>query len=369
MLSPLRVLVVDDSLLYRKVVRDALMSIPDVEVVGSAVNGEMAISKIGELRPDLVTLDFEMPGINGLGVLKWLREQRSPTRAVMLSAFTEDGAEATVQALQQGAFDFVLKPSGADPNANRDTLARELAERARTVRFLLERTSHVRPSLRPTLNVTAASAPRVDDPVRVPVTRRTHEPVPAVGIGISTGGPDALRVMLPSLPGDLGVPVFLVQHMPPVFTRSLANSLNRTCRLTVLEAEEGMVAQPNHVYIAPGGKQMKVVVGARGTLIRLTDDPPQHSCRPSVDYLFDSMTEVYGARSLYVIMTGMGYDGAESCRRHYHAGGPVLAQDEATCVVFGMPRKPVTEGFVDVVSPLGEVAPNIERFVRQGGAR
>jgi two-component system, chemotaxis family, protein-glutamate methylesterase/glutaminase len=187
--------------------------------------------------------------------------------------------------------------------------------------------------------------------------------VDVVAIGVSTGGPDALRAMLPRLPADLAAPVVIVQHMPPVFTKSLADSLNKLCTLQVAEAADGQLVHPGEVVVAPGGRQMKVHRNETGqAVIELTDDPPVQSCRPSVDYLFHSLAESFGPHTLSIIMTGMGYDGADGCRRLHALGGPVIAQNEASCVVFGMPRKPVEEGVADVVSPLSSLANDIVRY-------
>lgn len=349
----LRVLVVDDSLLYRKIVRDALAALPNVEVVGSASNGRMAIEKIEQLSPDLVTLDFEMPELDGPGVLRWLRQSKRPTRAVMLSAFTSEGADATVLALQEGAFDFVVKPSGGSPHDNQLLLQTALAARVQAVQDWRAARQPRRAAVPPP-SVGLPPATRV-----LPGTQR----IGVVAIGVSTGGPDALRAMLPRLPADLAAPVVIVQHMPPVFTKSLADSLNKLCPLHVAEAVDGQLVAPGEVVIAPGGRQMKVRRTESGQVqIELTNDPPVQSCRPSVDYLFFSLADSFGSQTLSVIMTGMGYDGAEGCRRLHALGGPVIAQNEATCVVFGMPRKPVEEGVADIVAPLSSIADDIVRY-------
>jgi two-component system, chemotaxis family, protein-glutamate methylesterase/glutaminase len=350
----LRVLVVDDSLLYRKIIRDALAALPNVEVVGSATNGRMAIEKIEQLAPDMMTLDFEMPELDGPGVLRWLRQSKRPTRAVMLSALTSQGADATVLALHEGAFDFVVKPSGGTPQGNQLLLQTALAARVHAVQELLAAQRPRRPAVPVQHTPAAPPARRI-----LPGMQR----VDVVAIGVSTGGPDALRAMLPRLPADLAAPVVIVQHMPPVFTKSLADSLNKLCTLQVAEAADGQLVHPGEVVVAPGGRQMKVHRNETGqAVIELTDDPPVQSCRPSVDYLFHSLAESFGPHTLSIIMTGMGYDGADGCRRLHALGGPVIAQNEASCVVFGMPRKPVEEGVADVVSPLSSLANDIVRY-------
>jgi two-component system chemotaxis response regulator CheB len=361
-----RVLVVDDSLIYRKVVRDALATLPQVEVVGSAANGRLAIEKIEQYSPDMITLDFEMPELDGLGVLKWLRQSKRPTKAVMLSALTMEGGEATLQALHEGAFDFVVKPSGKSAQQNQRDLEAALLQRVDAMQMMLAglrarapigRSSVVAPPV--------ATTSKVSIPENRPVAG-THR-VGIVAIGVSTGGPDALRTMLPMLPADFPVPIVVVQHMPPVFTKSLAESLDKICHLRVTEGIDGQAVKPGQIVIAPGGKQMRVLKTAAGhAQIKLTDDAPVQSCRPSVDYLLYSMAESFGNQTLSVIMTGMGYDGADGCRRLHGLGAPVIAQNEATCVVYGMPRKPIEEGLADVVSPLNSLAAEIRRFAGRG---
>jgi two-component system, chemotaxis family, protein-glutamate methylesterase/glutaminase len=352
-----RVLVVDDSLIYRKVVRDALATFPQVEVVGWAGNGRAAIEKIEQLSPDMITLDFEMPELDGLGVLKWLKQSKRTTKAVMLSALTIEGGEATLQALQEGAFDFVVKPSGSNAKQNQHDLESALLQRVDAIQMLLAGVRSRGAVPRP---ITTAALQR-------PVATNRPEPgkhrVGVVAIGVSTGGPDALRAMLPKLPANFPVPIIIVQHMPPVFTKSLAESLDKLCALHVTEAVDGQVVKPGQAVIAPGGKQMRLYKSAIGyAQVKLTDDAPVQSCRPSVDYTLSSLAESFGNQTLAVIMTGMGYDGADGCRRLHALGAPVIAQNEATCVVYGMPRKPIEEGIADVVAPLNSIAAEISRF-------
>ncbi len=358
-----RVLVVDDSTIYRKVVRDALASMPQVEVVGWAGNGRAAIEKIEQLSPDMITLDFEMPELDGLGVLRWLRQSKRPTKAVMLSALTMEGGEATLQALQEGAFDFVVKPSGSSAQLNQQELQAALLHRVDAVQLLLtgkRPRSIVARTATHAVPTTVVAAP---PPQAIARPEAGKHRIGIVAIGVSTGGPDALRTMMAKLPADLSVPVVIVQHMPPVFTKSLADSLDKICPLHVVEGVDGQVIKPGQAVIAPGGKQMKVFKSAAGhAQVKLTDDAPVQSCRPSVDYMLFSLAESFGNQTLSVIMTGMGYDGADGCRRLYHLGGPVIAQNEATCIVYGMPRKPIEEGYADVVAPLNSIAAEISRY-------
>ncbi len=367
--EPLRILVVDDTIVYRKIVTDVLSKIPNVRVVGSAANGKIALEKIAQLRVDLITLDLEMPELDGLGVLKKIHESAQNVGVLMLSAFTDDGAQATVQALKLGAFDFVLKPTGSDTRANAENLRHQLTSRiaafiqTRRVRKILHQPSPSdAPRLIPPLVPAAGVARRM-----ARLARQISEKPAVVVIGVSTGGPRALADVIPQLPANLGVPVLIVQHMPEKFTRSLAQSLDVKAHLRVTEGQDGEPVIPNHVFIAPGGKQMKVVRHAEQpsqVLIRITDDPPENSCKPSADYLFRSAVRTYGPKTLGVIMTGMGSDGAAGCDLIKRNNGQVLAQDEATCVVFGMPKKPIADGLADVISPLGQIAQNISRLVR-----
>jgi len=363
----LRVLIVDDTVTYRKIVSDVLAEIPYVEVVGSAANGKIALEKVAQLHPDLLLLDVEMPELDGVQVLRRLPSTASETGAIMLSAFTAQGAQTTMTCLGLGAFDFVLKPSGQSMDENFDRLRRELKPRLaayarkRELRAILA--GHGTP---PNHAEVLPTADTVDVrpsamPPRVPVVPEV------VAIGISTGGPKALTEMLPRLPEALPVPVLIVQHMPPVFTQSLAEDLDRRCALNVREAQDGMDVQAGQILIAPGGKQMKVCREGGCVAARITDDPPENSCRPSVDYLFRSVAAVYGGKTLAVIMTGMGNDGSAGCRLIKRLGGAIAAQDEGSCVVFGMPRQPVEEGLADVVAPLDRLAAEIVRMV--GGGR
>lgn len=368
----LRILVVDDTIVYRKAVSDILAEIPGVEVVGIAHNGKIAMSKIATLKPDLLTLDIEMPEMNGLEVLAELQRSHSGIGAIMLSTLTADGSDMTMKALELGAFDFILKPqSSANQQEGKAQIKAALQP-------MLEAFSHSQnaSSFLGTRGVFTRSKPlltkKADPLLRSPGTstptrtsaRRGKSEI--VTIGISTGGPNALSQMLPLLPGDLGVPVVIVQHMPPVFTKSLAASLNAKCALTVKEAQEAEPIQPNTVYIAPGGKQMKLVASADGKnrIIRITNDPPENSCRPSVDYLFRSVADYYVGRTTAVIMTGMGSDGTKALQILKQKGAFVIAQNEATCVVYGMPKAPIEQGLADVIAPLNKIADEITKSVR-----
>lgn len=363
----LRVLVVDDTIVYRKAVSDIIEEIPGVELVGVAHNGKIALAKIKTLKPDLITLDIEMPVMNGIEVLSELKQHHPDVGAIMLSTLTAEGSEMTLQALELGAFDFILKPQtsanlAAGKKEIRDLLQPMLEAFARSKSFAgLTRTR--KPPLSPRPALKKMSRPGKAQPVTSGVKHRKSE---IITIGISTGGPNALNKMLPLLPNNINVPVLIVQHMPPVFTKSLAASLDKKCALKVKEATDKEPILPNTVYIAPGGKQMKLVAAADGQLrlIKITNDPPENSCKPSVDYLFRSIADYYVGRTTAVIMTGMGSDGTLGLEVLKSKGAFVIAQDEASCVVYGMPKAPTELGYADVVAPLGKIAEEIVKTLK-----
>ena len=350
MQNPIRVLVVDDTAFYRKIVCDALADLPNVEVVGTAPDGKIALSKIAYLRPDLITLDIEMPKVNGIEVLQEIGAQNLPVGTIVLSTFTQKDSDLTMKALDLGAFDFIPKRQWGSLSENREYLQKTLGPMveafARRVEInqLLHGTAGAVQTLRrktPTAGVASAK----------PHIGMSNGKAEVIAIGISTGGPKALGVILPEIPADIGVPILIVQHMPAPFTQSLAHNLNPKCAISVREAIDGEPLTPNTALIAPGGKQMKVSGGATGgvSIVRVTDDPPENNCKPSVDYLFRSVAHLYGAQATGVIMTGMGSDGTEGLKQMKQQGAMIIAQDQATCVVYGMPKKPIELGLVDTV--------------------
>jgi len=356
---PLRLLVIDDSALYRQLVRNILREIPGVEVVGIAKSGQEALTLIDELDPDLLTLDVQMPVVNGIEVLRVLKSKRSRARAIMLSSLTANGAQITTDALLEGAFDFIHKPSGADATANRQTLLSELTEKITAFRLtpVLRRGHGVASTL--TLPRTPhATVHRVSGSADATTSR-----CDAVVIGTSTGGPVALSEVLPALPGDFPVPILIVQHMPPQYTQSLANRLNERSEIEVVEGAEGMAVAAGFAYIAPGGRHMRVERRGGRIVISITSDPPENSCRPAADYLFRSAAEVYGAKLMAVIMTGMGRDGTEGCRVIKQRGGHVITQDADGCAVFGMPKAVADALLSDEALPLGRIAEGLTRRV------
>jgi two-component system chemotaxis response regulator CheB len=366
----LRVMVVDDSALYRQMVKNILRDIPDVEVVGVASSGLEALNRLPECDPQLLTLDVQMPDMNGLELLKTIKKRRLPVKAIMLSSLTAEGAQVTTDALLAGAFDFIQKPGSFDAKANRTVLQALLTEKLNAFRESIK-SKLPRSSRAPTSDTTvtkdfrANTAPKneqAESKSIVPVSSKKN-PVRAVLIGTSTGGPVALREVLPKLPETLNVPVFVVQHMPARYTKSLAERIAETSQLPISEAYDGMVAVPNHVYIAPGGLHLRIVSSGSKVVMKTNDDPPEHNCRPAVDHLFRSATEVYGGDLLAVILTGMGRDGAQGCRIIKNLGGTVFAQHPDGCVVYGMPKVVVEEQLADRVVPLEKIASWIVRTV------
>lgn len=367
-----KVLVVDDSVLYRRVLSEALNSLPDVEVVGSVANGAYVVAKVRDLRPDLVTLDIEMPGMNGIAVMDALRQAALNVKVLVISSLTVSGGRLTLQALQNGAFDFITKPAGSSAEENFRSIREELAPRLRALAHRLEVQNILRSEPRP-----AAPANRVQTrlepqlPVPSNGARQTGSSTllgrrpEMVVIGVSTGGPNALATIFAALPGDLGVPILIVQHMPPIFTQLLAGNLSVHSAVPVREACHDEAIVPNRAYLAPGGKQMRLVPGpAASKVLQLSDDPPENSCRPAVDYLFRAVSNHFPGRALAVILTGMGEDGTQGLRLLKRGGSTVIAQDEASCVVFGMPRAAIEAGVVDVVLPLEAIADRITALVR-----
>jgi two-component system chemotaxis response regulator CheB len=378
-----RVLVVDDASIFRRIVSEALSGIPGVEVVGTAGNGKVALARLAALQPDLITLDIEMPEMNGLEVLQAMKESGLilKTGVIMLSSLTVKGGELTIRALESGAFDFVTKPEEGSQEENLTKIRNSLRpmiqalERRREIRSILSVRTPVAGS--PPVPIPRLAAPKVPSAVHsgpAGVTTaapfvgraRSRTAAPIVVIGVSTGGPTALAKVVPALPSRIGAPVFIVQHMPPLFTGALAQRLNSLSEISVKEAQNGEVAQANCVYLAPGGRQMKLSPGPQGEIVVcINDDPPENACRPSVDYLFRSVALHFPGRSVAAILTGMGNDGAEGVKMLKRSGSFNIAQDEASCVVFGMPKEAILTGAIDTVVTLDRVADAIVRAIAE----
>jgi two-component system chemotaxis response regulator CheB len=333
------VLVVDDSVVVRRLIVDALDSNPDIEVVGTAANGRIALSKIDQLRPDVITLDIEMPELDGLGTLRELRKTHRALPVIMFSTLSVAGATATLEALAAGATDFVTKPANVG----------SVAESQRMIREQLVPKILSLGGMRVPTPVVAAP------PRRVPLAAPRGGRINAITVASSTGGPDALAKVLAGLPANLPVPVLVVQHMPPVFTKMFAERLDRSSPLHVVEATDGMPVSAGTVYIAPGDRHLTVVGRGPTVTTRLTTGPPENSCRPAADVLFRTVAQVYGASTLAVVLTGMGQDGKRGCEALRAAGAEVVAQDQASSVVWGMPGAVVGAGLAHSVLPLAEI--------------
>jgi two-component system chemotaxis response regulator CheB len=353
----LRVLIVDDSVVIRRIVSDIVSGDPDLEVAGVAANGRIALDKIPQTNPDVITLDVEMPEMDGLQALKELRRSYPRLPVIMFSTQTERGATATIDALSLGASDYVTKPANVGKVG--EGIARVRDDLIPKIKALCGRA------------VTIAATPSVS-PVgraltqtKLSIRTRTRG-VEIVAIGASTGGPNALADLVPGLPPDFPVPVLVVQHMPPVFTKLLADRLASKSALPVVEGKAGDELRPGKIWIAPGNYHMGVEKIAGSARIRLNQDPPENSCRPAVDVLFRAVTEVYGAATLGVVLTGMGQDGLRGCEHIREAGGRVLVQDEASSVVWGMPGFVARAGLADKKLPLQQIAGEIVRLVWEG---
>ena len=325
---------------------DALAASPEVEVAGTASNGAIALAKIPQLNPDVITLDIEMPGMDGIQTLVEIRKLYPKLPVIMFSTLTERGAAITLDALSRGASDYATKPTNSASLA--DSMEQIRKELVAKIVSLAVRHSHPAP-------------PRVS--AALPRKKPANQKIDIVAIGTSTGGPNALAVVVPGLPANFPVPVVVVQHMPPVFTRLLSERLDKLAALAVHEGTAGQKLEPGHVWIAPGGHHMTVARKGVSIVLAMNEDPPENSCRPAVDVLFRSVAGVYGPNVLAVVLTGMGSDGLRGSQWIREAGGDVIAQDEATCVVWGMPGAVVGAGQASDVYALEMVAPEIVRRV------
>lgn len=348
-----RVLVVDDSALMRMMISDILNSEKGIEVVATAKDGEDGIKKVTELKPDVITLDVEMPRLDGLQTLGYIMSE-IPTPVVMVSAYTQKGAEATLRALEYGAVDFVSKPSGPI-SGDINTVGDELIAKVKTAATVdLDNLQFIRPK-------------KVSEDY---IKSRPQKAVPAVkvvAIGASTGGPRALGQILPQLDPDIAAGLLIVQHIPRGFTKAFASRLDSESKIDIKEARVGDEIEPGKALIAPSDYHMTVKrkgIGKDTTgVISLNQDPPVYGLRPTVDAMMLSVAEVYGDKTVAVILTGMGSDGAKGMKAIKENKGRTIAQDKDTCVVYGMPKAAVKEGVVDKITPLNKIAEEIMKMV------
>jgi two-component system chemotaxis response regulator CheB len=338
-----RVLVVDDSAVIRRMLGDILTADPDIELAGTAANATLALAKIQQERPDVVTLDVEMPDVSGLELLVQIRKLDPRLPVIMFSSLTQRAAATTLEALSLGATDYVTKPSGTGSREASIEMVR--AQLLPKIKALARRGTAPR---------TAVAA--TEKPYKPANPARKRERVDLVAIGSSTGGPNALAELFRGIPANFPVPIVVVQHMPPVFTALLAQRLTSTCPLTFHEARDGERLVPGHVWIAPGDFHMPIRRDGTAMKIGLNQQASENSCRPSVDVLFRSVAAVNSANTLAVMLTGMGSDGLQGCELIHAAGGQIVVQDEASSVVWGMPGFVAKAGLADRVLPLTEMA-------------
>jgi two-component system chemotaxis response regulator CheB len=345
-----RVLIVDDAVVVRKTLSDAIDRDASLEVAGTASNGRLALTKFPLLRPDIVLLDIEMPEMDGLETVRELRKIDRRVPIIMFSTLTDHGASATLEALALGATDYVTKPSNTDMAETLDTVSHDLIPRIRALCHL------------PDVRIAAAVPDRPAAPgIRTLQKPRLLAPVHVVAIGVSTGGPDALAHVLPALPASLPVPVLIAQHMPAIFTTMLAARLAAKSSLKVQECKSGEPLLPGHAYIAPGDFHMIVSSEGGAACLRTHQGPKENYCRPSVDVLFRSVARMYGARTLAVVLTGMGQDGLKGCEVLGALGSRIVVQDEASSVVWGMPGFVARTGLADKIVPLHQIGLEIVR--------
>ena len=346
-MASISVLVVDDSVVIRRLVTNILDEDPDIQVVGTAPNGRIALSKIPQVAPDLVTLDIEMPVLDGLATLRELRALYPKLPVIMFSTLTERAASATLEALSLGANDYVTTPANVGSvQAGMDSIRSQMVPKIKALcASLLPRQPRTASTFTPSVRI-----PTPADGARVP-----SGPPQVLAIGASTGGPDALAEVLTRLPADFPVPIVVVQHMPPVFTTLFAGRLDSKSALSISEASDGDVLRPGTVLIAPGDHHM--VLRRSGDVVRvvLNQGTPENWCRPAVDPLFRSVAEAYGGRTLAVVLTGMGQDGLRGCDRLRAVGAHVIVQDEASSVVWGMPGAVAGAGLAHRILPLAQI--------------
>jgi two-component system chemotaxis response regulator CheB len=358
-MPPIQIMIVDDSLVVRKVLTDVLSSDPDLKIAGWASNGRLALSKLQTLRPDVILLDIEMPEMNGLETIPGIRKIFPRTPIIMFSTLTEQGAEATLDALALGASDYLTKPSNQNMAATSEAIRRDLIPKIKALcHFPAAAPAQL---LAPAAAGATAAIPRPEIRFHAPPIRVGQLKI--VAIGVSTGGPDALAKLLPAFPANFPLPVVIAQHMPPIFTELLAKRLSSKCALPVREGKQGEPLSPGSIWIAPGDFHMVVQEENHKFSLRMHQGPRENFCRPSVDVLFRSVAASYSAGALGVILTGMGQDGLKGCEALCAAGASVIVQDEATSVVWGMPGFVARSGLAEKILPIDQIGGEIFRRV------
>ncbi|MDE7168581.1 MAG: chemotaxis response regulator protein-glutamate methylesterase [Mucispirillum sp.] len=373
-MNKIKVLIVDDSIFMRKALEGLMKNEADIEIVGMARNGQEGVEMASKLHPDIITMDIEMPVMDGITALENIMKS-NPTPVIMVSSLTKEGADATLKALDLGAVDFLTKDSQSFGGHQVETKLKELIRRFGKNKGMLGRfsshSSHAPSSApaTPSFKLSqpagmqgAASAGAKDGSKRITVTKSGIKRV--VALGTSTGGPQSLQKVIPLLPADLGVPVVITQHMPPNFTQSLAVRLNALSKVEVVEAQGKEKLEPNVVYIAKGGYHLTFKKVGPSVYTELSSEPSNVFNIPGVDVMVDSIAEIYGKECLGVIMTGMGSDGCKGLSGLKKMGGTIIAQNEPTCIVYGMPRAVVDAGIADEIVPLDEIAARITYHVK-----
>lgn len=356
----LKVLVVDDAAIYRKIVSQVLESLDGVEIVGSVSNGSLALDRLERQNIDIMTLDVEMPVMDGIETLREMKSRGLKCSVVMVSALTRKGAETTLKALELGAADFVEKPAVGSKESPKEILRKRLSSIIRNLQ-----TKHILKGTKEHKSI--AHLLKQDIPEFVNPIESPTQNFDILGIGISTGGPSALTELIPAIKIK-SIPIVIVQHMPAGFIASLAMSLDQKSELNVCEAKHNQELKPGHVYIAPGEKQMALYRKGSGVFCNINDDPPENNCKPAADYLFREISKIYKERALGLIMTGMGSDGTAGLKVLKEKNGYVLSQDAESCTIFGMPKEAQKAGVVDEVWPLNKLAERIALLVEKKNA-
>jgi len=343
----IRIIVVEDSVVYRNMIHNVLSEDPEIEIVSQASNGKLAIPRIKHYKPDFILLDQEMPEMTGLELLEYMKNEFPDVGVLMFSSKTVEGARVTLKALELGALDFVTKPQFSEDGDIKDYIKRKVVQKLKALRgFHRHKKSQVS---------SIAKAPTKLDDIRF-----INGSCDICAIGISTGGPQALRELIPLISKNINGAIVIVQHMPPIFTAQLAASLNQISELNIKEAADGMPVNKGDVFISPGGKHLILERKSDGVYTKLLDEPPELSCKPSVNYLFRSVAKVYGNKAGAVVMTGMGSDGAQGMKVLSEAGAYCFCQDEQSSLIYGMPSIPVKDGTARELLDIPGIAKRIE---------